>query len=158
MLIELFNENFRRLFEDSTELAANIGEESLFSTLDAERSFEQRSAGELLVRSAAVVERTMGGITRRLWDDPFEWTLPESLASRDKILEYISEVENSRVEAFRFFRSDHDLFANIPAPEKLRPIAAVLLDAITDASVLHGRAAGMASRSRNLGMRKGVDS
>ena len=39
------------------------------------------SCGEYILRSAAAVEQTFGGITTRLWDDPFEWTLPEALST-----------------------------------------------------------------------------
>ena len=37
--------------------------------------------GEHIVRSAGAVEQTFDGITANLWDDPFEWTLPENLAT-----------------------------------------------------------------------------
>src|SRR3712207_7579473 len=43
------------------------------------RTFPVYSCGEHVLRSAAAVEQTFGGITVNLWDDPFEWTLPESL-------------------------------------------------------------------------------
>ena len=35
--------------------------------------------GENILRSAAILEQTFGGLTTNLWDDPFEWTLPETL-------------------------------------------------------------------------------
>ncbi|MCV4777710.1 hypothetical protein OFM21_33535, partial [Escherichia coli] len=46
------------------------------------------STGEYLLRAAAAVEQTAGGITRRLWDDPFEWTLPEKLSTKELVAEY----------------------------------------------------------------------
>ena len=49
-----------------------------------------------LLRSAAAVEQTFGGITTRLWDDPFEWTLPEKLSSTDLLIGYLNEVEQTR--------------------------------------------------------------
>jgi hypothetical protein len=33
------------------------------------------SCGEQVLRSAAIVEQSFGGLTANLWDDPFEWTL-----------------------------------------------------------------------------------
>jgi hypothetical protein len=35
-------------------------------------------AAEQILRSARIVEQVSGGITANLWDDPFEWTLPET--------------------------------------------------------------------------------
>ena len=45
-----------------------------------------RSCGEHILRSAAAVEQTFGGITVSLWDDPFEWTLPESLPTPESVM------------------------------------------------------------------------
>src|SRR5829696_6954106 len=52
--------------------------------------------GENLLRSAAALEQTFGGLTANLWDDPFEWTLPESLQTPARVLEYLDEVEATR--------------------------------------------------------------
>ena len=58
------------------------------------------SIGENLLRSAAVIEQTCGGLTANLWDDPFEWTLPETLSDAERIIEYLSEVDPARQRAF----------------------------------------------------------
>jgi len=83
---------------------------------------------------------TFGGITTRLWDDPFEWTLPEKLSTHLAILQYLDEVETTRLKGFSFFTSDNDLGREIPAPEKMRPLADILIDTVSQASHLQGRA------------------
>jgi hypothetical protein len=98
------------------------------------------SFGEYLLRSAAAVEQTFGGITARLWDDPFEWTLPEELATNAKIVEYLEEVEATRGRGFFFFKSDSDLAKQLPAPEELRSIFDILLETIARAEYFQGRA------------------
>src|SRR5918993_1787594 len=67
------------------------------------------SCGEHVLRSAAAVEQTFGGITVNLWDDPFEWTLPEALPTPASVLEYLNEAEATRLRAFALFKSDEDL-------------------------------------------------
>lgn len=98
------------------------------------------SCGEFLIRSAANVEMTFGGITRRLWDDPFEWTLAESIGSREKVLEYFSDVRKATDQGFGFIGSDGNLLREIPAPVALRPIVDVLLESLCMAEHLQGRA------------------
>ena len=55
---------------------------------------------ENLLRSAAVIEQMCGGLTANLWDDPFEWTLPETLSNVDRVIEYLDEVDVARKRAF----------------------------------------------------------
>ena len=76
----------------------------------------------------------------RLWDDPFEWTLPEELSTNEKILEYFAEVEATRMKGFTFFTSDEDLRREIPAPEKLQTIFEILLETLARAEHFQGRA------------------
>ena len=98
------------------------------------------SCGEYLLRSAGAVEQTFGGITTRLWDDPFEWTLPEKLSTPIAVLEYLDEVERTRLAGFGFFTSDGDLQKQIPAPEKLRSLFDLLLETLARAEHYQGRA------------------
>lgn len=98
------------------------------------------SVGELILRSAASVEQTFGGITTRLWDDPFEWTLPEKLSTRLLVNDYLDEVESTRSNAFKFFSWDTELTKQIPAPEKLRTLADILLETVARAEHYQGRA------------------
>ena len=74
------------------------------------------SLREHILRGAAVVEQTFGGITANLWDDPFEWTLPETLNTHELLLEYLEEVEATRRRAFGGLRDDDELFREIVVP------------------------------------------
>lgn len=76
----------------------------------------ESTVGEAVVKSAAVLEQMFGGLTTNLWDDPFEWTLPETLASRALILEYLDEVDESRRRAFAFLADDSALAKNVSVP------------------------------------------
>lgn len=146
-LRSIFQRRFDHLHERSLKLLGSVRTEDLFrKPASGSSSIETYSCGELLIRSAAAVEQMAGGVTRRLWDDPFEWTLPEELADPAKILEYLEEVRAARVQAFEFFASDQDLFKFIPAPDELKPLAEVLLETIDRATHLHGRAAGVAQQ------------
>lgn len=107
---------------------------------EIEHSMAAFSCGEFLLRSAAAVEQTCGGITTRLWDDPFEWTLPEKLSTPELVAGYMDEVEETRRVAFGFFKSDDDLHKQIPAPEDLRTIFDLLLETVARAEHYQGRA------------------
>ena len=85
---------------------------------------------ENLVRSAAVIEQMCGGLTANLWDDPFEWTLPETLNTPAKVLEYLSEVETLRNRAFLAFKNDADLSKEIMTPAGAKQISPFLLDTL----------------------------
>jgi|SRR5882672_1019710 len=74
------------------------------------------SVAENVLRAAAAVEQTFGGITANLWDDPFEWTLPEYLSTPERIIEYLDEVEALRRSAFLSFVRDADLQKEIMGP------------------------------------------
>ena len=136
---------FEVLHLRSLKFLEHLPEDKIFWKPPAE-GFETYSAGELLIRSAAAVEQTFGGITRRLWDDPFEWTLPEELSGRDAIRNYFAEVRKTRVDGFAFFGDDTELFRLIPAPEALTPIIEILLTAIDRAAHFEGRARGVAQQ------------
>lgn len=132
---------FLTLDTRSRELLARLDDDELFLRPDGSvTALSPFSSGEYLLRSAAMVEKTFGGITTRLWDDPFEWTLPEKLATRDAIIEYLDEVEATRKNGFAFFTSDDDLRREIPAPERLRPLAEILIGTLLDASQFQGQA------------------
>jgi hypothetical protein len=105
---------------------------SLLHGLDANAIYDDNGhgPGESLLRSASAVEQLAGGITVRLWDDPFEWTLPEQLSTKEKISEHFDVVEASRLRAFAHLKDDSDLEKLIPAPEELRPLGDVISDAL----------------------------
>lgn len=74
------------------------------------------SVGEGILRCAAAIEQTFGGITASLWDDPFEWTLPEYLSTPAKVTEHLAEVEAIRRRAFSSFEDDACLLKNVVMP------------------------------------------
>jgi hypothetical protein len=140
-LIETFNGQFLTLHRRSCEFIGKIPDERLFwKPRELNRTFAMFSCGEYILRSAGAVEQTFGGITTRLWDDPFEWTLPEELSTARRISEYLGEVEETRRKGFALFVSDDDLSREMPAPEQLKSIFAILLETIARAEHFQGRA------------------
>ncbi len=103
VFIKQFDSKFSNLHNNSCELIKQIPTEKLF--WKPIETYSVFSCGEYILRSAGKVEQSFGGITTRLWDDPFEWTLPEELSTNDKILEYLEEVEATRRNGFAFFHS-----------------------------------------------------
>ncbi|MEP7212283.1 MAG: hypothetical protein ABI791_04365 [Acidobacteriota bacterium] len=132
---------FAETHSRSSVFLAAVSNEILFERpRELPRTFTMFSIGEYLIRSAAEVEQVIGGITTRLWDDPFEWTLPEELNSTAKIAEYLDEVESERNKGFGFFNSDTDLSRSIPAPERLKTIFELLAGTLARSSHYQGRA------------------
>jgi hypothetical protein len=140
-LIEIFENQFLKIHTRSNEFVKIVPNERLYwQPREKDALFPVNSCGEYILRSAAAVEQTFGGITTRLWDDPFEWTLPEQLSTNELILEYLGEVESTRQKGFTFFNSDEDLKREMPAPEKLKSIFQILLETIARAEHFQGRA------------------
>lgn len=140
-LINIFDAQFKKLHERSEELVKKIPPEKLFWKPDEMKPiYTIFSCGEFILRSAGAIEQTFGGITVKLWDDPFEWTLPEELSTNEKILEYLREVEQTRQKGFDYFMSDKDVYKEIPAPEKLTTIAELLIKTVSRAEHFQGRA------------------
>lgn len=136
-LIASFDSRFRLLHERSAAAVAKFPAQLLFKDASASAT---GSFGEHILRSAGAVEQAFGGITARLWDDPFEWTLPEELSSNAKILEYLEEVEATRRRGFDFFVSDSDLTKELAAPYRMKTIFEILLETLARAEHLQGRA------------------
>jgi hypothetical protein len=120
------DEQFNKLYLDWRALARKISPEMLYYEPDS----GSRSVGDFILRSAAIVEQTFGGITANLWDDPFEWTLPETLSSPEKLSEYLDEVEATRRRGFELIRSDDDLWKEIMAPAGRIHLISLLLDSL----------------------------
>jgi hypothetical protein len=93
-------------------------------------------ASPSLIRSAAKVEQTFGGMNAQLWDDPFEWTLPEALGSIDKALEYLDEVERARGEGMARIRYDEELTREIRTPSGSLTLATLLWQTLKEAKRL----------------------
>ncbi len=139
--IESFDYLFLQLHTRSCELVQKIPDDKLYyQPKESESLFPMNSCGEYILRSAGKVEQTFGGITTKLWDNPFEWTLPEELSTGDKILEYLAEVEETRQRGFALFQRDEDLRRELPAPEKLTTIFQLVVGTLARAEHFQGRA------------------
>ena len=99
------------------------------------------SCGEHLLRSAASVEQTFGGVTANLWDDPFEWTLPETLSTPALVAEYLEEVEATRRRGLALVETDDELLKEIAVPTgEMRALFALLNETLVRAAHHQGRA------------------
>ena len=125
-LIKSLDDQFADLNTELRELLSRLSSEILY----AKPNGSADSVGDQLLRSAAVVEQSFGGLTVNLWDDPFEWTLPETLNTAAKVLEYLDEVEVTRRHAFQAFESDDDLSKAIMTPAGSTQLQAFLLDTL----------------------------
>jgi hypothetical protein len=140
-LIVTLDEQFRKIHENSCALIKKVPQENLYWQ---PRESSLKSCGEFILRSAGAVEQTFGGITCKLWDDPFEWALPETLSTNEKIIEYLNEVEATRTRAFALFKTDDDLKKEIPNMKgKLTPLHTLLIETLVRASHYQGRAFAM---------------
>src|ERR687884_598973 len=116
-LIAALDEQYARLHARSRALVEAVPAEKLYwQPRQSSGAFPVYSCGEHVLRSAAAVEQTFGGITTNLWDDPFEWTLPEQLPAPSDVARYLEEAEATRRRAFEFFKSDADLAREIAVP------------------------------------------
>lgn len=137
-LIITFDVQFRNIHENSCALIEKIPQEKLYWQ---PRESSLKSCGELILRSAGAVEQTFGGITCKLWDDPFEWALPETLSTNERIIEYLNEVEVTRMRGFALFKNDEDLKKEIPnVTGKPTPLHVLLIETLVRASHYQGRA------------------
>ncbi len=141
-LISSLDEQFAHLHARSIALIEVLpGEKLYWQPRESSGAFPVYSCGEHLLRSAAAVEQTFGGITTNLWDDPFEWTLPEMLSTPERVAEYLNEVETTRQRGFALFRSDEDLLKEFAAPSgQMRLLCALLLETLERAAHHQGRA------------------
>ena len=92
-LTENIESQFISLRDKTLDLLNVVPEDILFLAVPLKNEFFRMTIGECVLRSAAASEQAFGGLMTRLWDDPFEWTLPESLSDREKVREYINEVD-----------------------------------------------------------------
>lgn len=113
--------------------------------------------GENLLRSAAVLEQTFGGLTANLWDDPFEWTLPETLSTPELINQYLAEVEDVRRRAFKSIASDRELTKYISGPSgEPQQLFVLLVETLVKASDYHGRAVATLKMLFGEGGQRGI--
>ncbi|CAN5745353.1 hypothetical protein BH20ACI4_BH20ACI4_09640 [soil metagenome] len=139
--IEIFDRKFLEIYQNSKNIIEKTSDEILYKQLNKkETDFPFNSVAGNILRSAGAVEQTFGGITVRLWDDPFEWTLPEELKTGAKIIEYLNDAEETRKRGFTLFISDEDLKKEIPAPDEFKTIFQILLETVAKAEHFQGRA------------------
>jgi hypothetical protein len=130
-----------QLHRDAHKLIEAISPEMLYKQPPGKsNSLPLHSGGEHILRGAAIVEQTFGGITTNLWDDPFEWTLPETLTTPKRVAGYLDEVEATRKHGFEYFKSDADLLMEIMAPSGPTQLLPLLLDTLTRAAHHQGQA------------------
>ena len=135
-IVESLDREFARLHVNSCAVIANTPVEVLYSVpkeTDASSfsSGPSSSVGENILRCAAAIEQTFGGITSNLWDDPFEWTLPEYLTTPAKVNEHLVEVEATRKRAFSSFADDACLLKYVAVPSgETRPLTDLLLETL----------------------------
>jgi hypothetical protein len=139
--ISIFDQKFVNLHNRSCEIVKKTPLDKLYwQPFEKDALFPINSCGEYILRSAGKIEQNFGGITTKLWDDPFEWTLPEQLSTNELVLEYLEEVEAMRKKGFTFFQTDSDLQKSIPAPIKIVSLFEILLETLTIAENYQGRA------------------
>lgn len=136
------DEQFARLHERSLALVRAIAPERLYwQPRPSSGAFPVYSCGEHLLRSAGLVEQTFGGITTNLWDDPFEWTLPETISTPQHVENYLMEVESTRQRGFQSIAGDGDLWKEIALPSgETETLCALLLATLVRANHHQGRA------------------
>ena len=142
-IVRSLDEQFTRLHERSHALVRAVTAEQLYRQppREAGRVMPVYSCGEHLLRSAAAVEQTFGGIAVNLWDDPFEWTLPEALPDPAHVAVYLDEAEAARRRVFAQLREDADLTKEIAAPPGgMRTLFSLAAEALARAAHHQGRA------------------
>lgn len=144
ILLDSLNEQFTRTHERSVQFVSNIPAEILYvRPRELPKTFTMFTCGEYILRSAAAVEQCFGGLTTRLWDDPFEWTLPEKLSTPELVIEYLDETNATRNKGMAFLLDDSDLNRMIPAPKELVSVHSLLISTIARAEHFQGRAFGI---------------
>jgi hypothetical protein len=128
-IVNHLDEQFASLINSLKDLVSSVSPGLLY------RNPPAVSIGENILRSAAAIEQTCGGLTVNLWDDPFEWTLPETLSNADLIIDYLSEVDVARQRAFSSILDDGALSKYISAPSgESRLLISLLLETLAKAS------------------------
>jgi hypothetical protein len=138
-IVASLDREFARLHLRSCSLIEKTTSDVLYATAAGASS----SVGECVLRSAAAIEQTFGGITSNLWDDPFEWTLPEYLSTPGKVIEHLFEVEATRKRAFSSFDSDACLLQQVATPSgETKTLIELLLETLVRAAAFQGQAVG----------------
>ena len=142
--ITWFDQEFKRLEAEWRDSIEQLDSTSLYS------ENQLSPAAEQILHSARIVEQVSGGITANLWDDPFEWTLPETLSTKEKLIAYVDEVHDARERAFQFFKEDADLLKTIMAPSGPIQLISLLLEALVRAGYHELKAKEYLSQKRSF--------
>jgi hypothetical protein len=134
-IVDLLDLEVASLLNSLSSLTRSVPNDLLY------RRMSGLTVGENILKSAGVIEQTCGGITTNLWDDPFEWTLPETLSTTERILDYLSEVVTAKNRAFAFLGDDEVLLKYIAAPWSDNcQIIELLLQTLMKAAECRGKA------------------
>ena len=135
MIADSLDKEFAFLIESLKELVRTVNADQLYEHVGDTSFCEQ------VLRSAAVVEQTLGGLTSNLWDDPFEWTLPENLSTPDLVNDHLAEIDALRKTFFRAIVNDEALskYVSVPSGEP-KTLIDLLQDTLVRASDYRGRA------------------
>ncbi|MEP6820664.1 MAG: hypothetical protein ABJA18_14105 [bacterium] len=138
-IVESLDREFARLYVNSCALIEQTSIDTLYTVpaqTGSPSAMDQLPAiGESVLRGAAAIEQTFGGITSNLWDDPFEWTLPEYLSTPGKVKDHLDEVEATRKRAFSSFADDDCLLKHIAVPSGgTRPLIDLLSETVVRAA------------------------
>ncbi len=140
-VLTVFDKEFAHLLARSRRLIEVTPTHILYRNPPSVAGSEANSIGESILRSAGAVEQTFGGITASLWDDPFEWTLPETLGTRERVMEYLAEVEQTRERAFLSFSRDAELLKRVAIPSgETLPLVTLLLHTLVRSAEYQGQA------------------
>jgi hypothetical protein len=153
ILVEDFERGFELLEAHNRELLQKVPPGLLYKPADL-LSPHPASVGELVLKSAGAIEQTCGGLTANLWDDPFEWTLPETLSTPALITAYLDEVTQTRATFFARLKEDGDLTKHIAVPAgETQTLVRVLLATLIRSAGYQERATvilEMLSQARSL--------
>lgn len=140
-MVESLDQEFARLHSRSCAIIEKTPANLLYAVTAKTGIDSLSSVGESVLRCAAAIEQTFGGITANLWDDPFEWTLPEYLTTPAKIAEHLGEVESTRKRAFSSFDDDSCLLKHVATTaNETQPLIDLLLATLVRAADYQGQA------------------
>ncbi len=138
-IVDSLDREFARLHSNARAVIEQTSIDILYAvptqTGSPSASRQLPAIGESVLRGAAAIEQTFGGITANLWDDPFEWTLPEYLSTPAKVKDHLDEVEATRQRAFSSFVDDACLLKHIAVPSgDTRPLIDLLSETLVRAA------------------------
>ena len=140
-LLAALDAQFTALHTSALSLVRRVPPDRLYWQPRAAHTYPVYSCGEHILRSAACVEQTFGGVTSNLWDDPFEWTLPETLTTPEHVAAYLGEVEATRRRGCALIERDAELTKEIAVPAgEMQTLGALLIDTLVRAAHHQGRA------------------